>query len=86
MTLRHVVSGSYCDRNQRPCPRDEHGKLRCDCGHDDAIMLSLERQDAFYRKNPRSIPGYGASTPQGIEEQYQAAAREKRRIESGVPE
>lgn len=52
----------------------------------DDIAASLERQNAFYRKNPRSIDGYGASTPQGIEEQYQSAAEANRRREAGVPE
>lgn len=53
--------------------------------NDREIVASLERQDAFYRANPRSIPGYGSSNPQGVEEQYQAAAREKRQRESGLP-
>lgn len=49
------------------------------------IAESNARQDAFYRQNPRSIPGYGASTPQGVDEQAEAAWREKRRIERGLP-
>lgn len=48
----------------------------------DEIAHELERQDAFYRANPRSIRGYGSSQPYGVEERYQAAAREKRRRET----
>ena len=52
----------------------------------DPIAESLERQDAFYRENPRSIPGEGFAQPYGIEEQYRVEAERKRKRDSGVPE
>jgi hypothetical protein len=51
MTLRHIISGTYCDRNQRPCPTDDRGKLRCDCVIDDedaAIEQAEKRADSYF--------------------------------------
>jgi hypothetical protein len=71
---------------------EKHGPMPCAAGcncrkcRDDAMFRSLERQNEFYQKNPRSIPGEGCTTPYGVEEQYRVEAEKQRRREAGVPE
>jgi hypothetical protein len=71
---------------------EKHGPMPCAAGcncrkcRDDAMFRSLERQNEFYQKNPRSIPGDGFTTPYGVEEQYRVEAEKRRRREAGVPE